>query len=642
MDVDSVTDDWILISAPTPKKRSAPKAIPVPVCRRATSLEQPLKRGGRPAPEFFRPVSLTTPPTPTARQWGPEPTVDAPVNMPQDSSKHKSSRHVSAPRGCKAGSLVARASNIPRDLLARWMILINTVGSLSSIWQEYHQSPQFETHCQRLLEKYAPSTLFKYINTLQCIYSILLDFAWTWKDIGCHRLSDLLQIAHEGKHSEWGFGASTAIKALLWAQKLLMISEWQSLYDPIVNSFFNPSNHERRESIPLSLFLVVQWERRLLMKECSVQEQVILGGFLCLLWGGLRFADGQRVSLKSLSWCITALRGSCYRTKTSRSGQPWAIQARGFLSHGSWSWVAQWLTSLDIIWSYPHDTPSESDFLLPMTHGDGFSCPLVPMPYSQALHWLRYFCTLPWKNSVVPASANPTDYTLHSLKTTTLSWSNQLAQKGLVTEEQRHLQGHHRQGSMRLYSRDDTAGQLALQDTLIQQVQGGHRFVTPLHRGSQRPIQEPAVQLERFKKGYQTYNWKFFEFNNATTDPILEGIPASHDPTTAPQAMSESVESSGSSSSSSSSSASGSDTEEVTLGDAEELVVARVTRIQHMMLVTDDCCQPKWNDQHFRAACGARLPRDNCVFDTQLNPTFGMCRHAACFKRWQQVSALGE
>ena len=95
-----------------------------------------------------------------------------------------------------------------------------------------------------------------------------------------------------------------------------MISEWQNLYDPVVNSFFNPGNHERRESIPLSLFLVVQWERRILMKECSVQEQVLLGGFLCLLWGGLRFADGQRVSLQSLSWCITALRGSCYRTKT--------------------------------------------------------------------------------------------------------------------------------------------------------------------------------------------------------------------------------------------------------------------------------------------------------------------------------------
>jgi hypothetical protein len=104
----------------------------------------------------------------------------------------------------------------------------------------------------------------------------------------------------------------------------------------------------------------------------------------------------------------------------------------------------------------------------------------------------------------------------------------------------------------------------------------------------------------------------------------------------------ETADSSGSSSSSSSSSASGSDTEEVNLGDVDELVVARVTKIQHMMLVTDDCCQPQWNDQHFRAACGARLPRDNCVFDTQLNPNFGMCRHAACFKRWQQVSSLGE
>ena len=97
-----------------------------------------------------------------------------------------------------------------------------------------------------------------------------------------------------------------------------------------------------------------------------------------------------------------------------------------------------------------------------MTRDDQFAYPLVPMPYSQALRWLRYFCTLPWKHSAIPDSANPGDYTLHSLKTTTLSWSNQLAQQGLVTEEQRHLQGHHRKGSMRLYSRDDTAGQLAL------------------------------------------------------------------------------------------------------------------------------------------------------------------------------------
>ena len=83
---------------------------------------------------------------------------------------------------------------------------------------------------------------------------------------------------------------------------------------------------------------------------------------LCPLWGGLRFADGQRISLQSLSSCVTALRGSCYRTKTSRCGQPWAIQARGCLSHGEWSWVAQWLLALDTVWSGAHNAASDGDF----------------------------------------------------------------------------------------------------------------------------------------------------------------------------------------------------------------------------------------------------------------------------------------
>ena len=185
---------------------------------------------------------------------------------------------------------------------------------------------------------------------------------------------------------------------------------------------------------------------------------------LCPLWGGLRFADGQRISLHSLSSCVTALRGPCYRTKTSRCGQPWAIQARGCLSHGEWSWVAQWLLALDTVWSGAHNAASDGDFFsLPMTNGQNFAYPLVPTPYSQALHWLRYFSILPWKYSTVPAPANSNDCTLHSLQTTNLNWSNQPAQQGLVTDEQRHLQGHHRKGRIRLSSRDDTAGQLALQ-----------------------------------------------------------------------------------------------------------------------------------------------------------------------------------
>ena len=35
-------------------------------------------------------------------------------------------------------------------------------------------------------------------------------------------------------------------------------------------------------------------------------------------------------------------------------------------------------------------------FILPMTNGNNFAQRLVRMPYSQALQWLRFFCTLPW------------------------------------------------------------------------------------------------------------------------------------------------------------------------------------------------------------------------------------------------------
>ena len=641
--MDPLDSDWIFIPVDaTPKKKSSPKPVPAVASKQATSFDHVLKKGGKPPPVFARPASLLQPSVPRVTQPGPQQDFDDSVQDASRKRKPSVFKPISAPTSSKTPKPAVRPEVIPPDLVARWMILVNSVGALSAVWSEYHMSAQFESHCHRLLTRYAPSTLFKYINTLQCIYTILLDFAWTWKDIGSHRLSDLLQIAHEGKHSEWGFGATTAIKALRWAQKLLLIHTWQMLYDPVVNSFCIPGNHERRESIPLSLFLVVQWERRILMHDCPPQEQIILGGLLCLLWAGLRFADGQRIQLNSLSWCITALRGSCFRTKTSRAGQPWAIQARGFLSHGDWSWVAQWLTALDCLWGSAPNAVSDGDFLLPMTKGSTFAYPLIPMSYSQALHWLRYFCTLPWKHSPVPASANPNDYTLHSLKTTTLSWSNQLAQKGLVTEEQRHLQGHHRRGSMRLYSRDDTAGQLALQNTLILQVQSGHRFVTPLHRGSQQPIQEPLVLLDKFSKPYPMRRWTFFPFDNATKDPVLQGIPTQEDSNLVDLEKDQVSDSSDSSSSSTSSDASASVVYDADVGPVDELIVARFTKVQHIMIETDDSLCPFWESRYFKAACGARLPRDDCVFDVQLRPQFSMCRHVACFKRWQQITALAD
>ena len=300
-------------------------------------------------PPFSRPASLTASVpsvASTSRQLDP----DVPLQLHTSTTlpgkrKNPEVQFISAPRGGTSRPVVAQQSTIPAELVARWMILVNSVGALSNIWQDYHQSKQFEVHCWRLLDKFAPSTLFKYINTLQCIHSILVEFAWTWHDIGRHHLSDLLQIAHEGKHTEWGFGATTAIKALRWAQKLLVISEWQMLYDPIVNSFFNSGNHERRESVPLSLFLVSQWERRILMKECSLQEQILLGGFLCLLWGWPEIRGRSKDFFTipfmvhySFAGIMLQDKNFTFRPTLGHTGKrllvPWCMVVGGSMAHG--------------------------------------------------------------------------------------------------------------------------------------------------------------------------------------------------------------------------------------------------------------------------------------------------------------------
>lgn len=57
------------------------------------------------------------------------------------------------------------------------------------------------------------------------------------------------------------------------------------------------------------------------MRECENHEVIILGTFLVLAFSGLRFSDMQRTCTKSLHWSGSVLRGACWRTKTSGTGQ---------------------------------------------------------------------------------------------------------------------------------------------------------------------------------------------------------------------------------------------------------------------------------------------------------------------------------
>ena len=53
---------------------------------------------------------------------------------------------------------------------------------------------------------------------------------------------------------------------------------------------------DRMESFPLPLYVVIQWERRLLQAGCTPTERLVLGGFFLMIWGELRFCETERCS----------------------------------------------------------------------------------------------------------------------------------------------------------------------------------------------------------------------------------------------------------------------------------------------------------------------------------------------------------
>ncbi|CAE7470566.1 unnamed protein product, partial [Symbiodinium microadriaticum] len=113
----------------------------------------------------------------------------------------------------------------------------------------------------------------------------------------------------------------------------------------------------------------------------------------------------------------------------------------------------------------------------------------APASYAQTLCRLRQLLL----EAAVPASQVGA-YTLHSMKSTYLSWMAQLN----LPLSARFLQGHHKiPGSAQLYSRDDIWPALRAQLLLWRSLHGGFRPLCPQHRGGQQPLVEPTVVLDK-------------------------------------------------------------------------------------------------------------------------------------------------
>ena len=184
-----------------------------------------------------------------------------------------------------------------------------------------------------------------------------------------------------------------------------------------------------------------------------------------------------------------------------------------------------------------------------------------------------------------------------------------------LPEEQRRLQGKHRplQSSTRLYSRDDVHGALKLQGALVEAIRGGFRPSTPLARGGQSPMEEPAFTLQLFRKALPSFEWRYFKFAEQPEIPVDVDVPLEGD--------SDSDGALSSSTSSSSSSASGPPVRHHRQ-PVPEMTAEEVTGALHRNMWHVSTNDPDIPADIIRTACGRKFPRASIstVADLTLKP----------------------
>eukprot|EP00434_Breviolum_minutum_P044552 symbB.v1.2.039802.t1/scaffold6793.1/size15506/1 len=280
--------------------------------------------------------------------------------------------------------------------------------------------------------------------------------------------------------------------AYQWLAKTALMDDLQKLLNTfLISSFLKGTGNprDRKEALPIPFAILVKWEEKIMEQKTDDWLTLLLGGFLLATWASLRFADLQRTEVSNFSLASNALRGLCRLTKTTRAGQPFAVSLGGFTTViPRTGWVLCWLRAVHR--AYHRSLPFKPDFVIPVLNHYQRPSFHSPLAYAGALRALRWAIQTPWTSRLLtPMEAQ--GYTLHSLKVTFLSAAAQLR----LPSRARRLQGHHVQGSMQLYSRDDTVDAVWLQQEICKQVRGGWRATRPLQRGGQTPVPEPPFQV---------------------------------------------------------------------------------------------------------------------------------------------------
>ncbi len=210
------------------------------------------------------------------------------------------------------------------------------LGDSSTVYMDLHTSPNFAEHAGRLLDKFAASTVLKYCSTTLHFFKLLSSLGYLMETITVVQMADILLTSSLSRSSDPGAsGGRALIKALRWLSQLTMVDVLQTLmYQQVTNAFVVAKHtRDQQETAPFSLWVIMQFERSMLQRNTPAWESAFLGAVLTCVYGGLRFADSQRLPFRSFVLDI-ALSGECAIEQRRPTKDSPALLNCGLLSKG--------------------------------------------------------------------------------------------------------------------------------------------------------------------------------------------------------------------------------------------------------------------------------------------------------------------
>ena len=554
-----------------------------------------------------------------------------------------------APKGGRRGGSKSQLTQMvrlkhPSDspiITGKFDALLKDFGYLSDVYRALSESQFATEHRNRLLNAFAASTVFRYLQAIQQFSTTLGKLGISITTLSVPQLVDCLAVmSHSKSSSSDCMSGNFTLKALRWFRKIAGVQCLEIVFSPLADSFLKVRlTTDKKEAPPLPLWLLFHWEKRILYAHSSTYEIIMLGSFLFILWSGLRYSDAQRLNVASLVLTDDEIRGMVWRSKTRSNGHPFGLVSSGLCSTGSFTWLLKFLRTWDKLLSDANI--ATCDFLIPDLSEQGTWLSQEPLDYAGALRIFRTMIYTPWKRFAGkhPLDAMQLNYTLHSLKVTLLSWGPQLG--SAVDSDDRLQQGHHAdpRKSLHLYGRDSVWGSLRYQKTVIQKIREGFRPKTAQHRGGQTPLSEPLVNIELFRKPAEEFTYQFLPFSQQSQVLEVEDEQLTEE-AVVPDSSSSEASSQSEQEVEAQSDAKTMVHSKVDAFSCDEVILAKHRRVTHAMVVSLSHTEttPKYMEHWCRPACGTHMTHQETTFLDEWDMNSSFCQHPGCKKAW---SALG-